>query len=136
MTGHYLTTVPEGCRCYFTEQRIPGEPHIPSFLDAEPNLDCPVHFTDLDRANDVISLLMQLVLSGSVQGADELDHCLEASSEGDGWNEPESETYTCTCEEWEGIGWVQIDPARTGRPDPMEVVRQWRLHVWPERTNS
>ena len=129
--GHYMTTIPAGCLCHYTEQRIPGEPHIPGYLDGEPNPDCPVHFTDLDRANDTIALLLRLVIDGSVQGPDEADHALEGSSDGDGWNEPWSEDYGCLCGEWDGIGWVQTDPACSGRPDPLEVIRAWRLHVWP-----
>lgn len=42
--GHYLTDPPpEGCICHYTVRRIPGEPHIPSYFDAEWNPDCPVH---------------------------------------------------------------------------------------------
>lgn len=41
---HHMTHICAGCECFFTEHGIPGEPHIPSYLEAEPNLDCPVHF--------------------------------------------------------------------------------------------
>lgn len=44
MSGHYLTTIPDGCTCDYTTQRIPGEPHIPAYLDGEPDPLCPVHF--------------------------------------------------------------------------------------------
>lgn len=38
-----MTTIPDGCECHYTSVRIPGEPHIPSYLEAEQNPDCPVH---------------------------------------------------------------------------------------------
>lgn len=44
MSGHYLTTIPPDCTCDYHEQRIPGEPHIPAYLDGEPDPLCPVHF--------------------------------------------------------------------------------------------
>jgi hypothetical protein len=38
-----MTTIPDGCECHYTSVSIPGEPHIPSYLEAEPNPNCPVH---------------------------------------------------------------------------------------------
>jgi hypothetical protein len=40
---HYMTHMCPGCECPATSVRIPGEPHIPSYLDMEWNPDCPVH---------------------------------------------------------------------------------------------
>ena len=40
---HYMTHVCPDCTCHHTEARIPGEPHIPSYLESELNPDCPVH---------------------------------------------------------------------------------------------
>ncbi|UQN29464.1 hypothetical protein [Brachybacterium kimchii] len=40
---HYMTHVCADCTCHVTEVRIPGEPHIPAYLDMEPNPECPVH---------------------------------------------------------------------------------------------
>jgi len=40
---HYMTHVCADCECHYTEVRIPGEPHIPSYLEAEMNPDCPIH---------------------------------------------------------------------------------------------
>lgn len=39
-----MTHLCPDCICYRTEVRIPGEPHIPANLEAEPNPKCPVHF--------------------------------------------------------------------------------------------
>jgi hypothetical protein len=39
-----MTHICEGCECWHREMRIPGEPHIPSYFEAEPNPDCPIHF--------------------------------------------------------------------------------------------
>jgi hypothetical protein len=40
---HYMTHICPGCTCYITEMRIPGEPQMGSYLEAEWNPDCPVH---------------------------------------------------------------------------------------------
>lgn len=42
-SAHYMTHVCPGCICHHIEVRIPGEPHIPAYLDAEPNPQCPLH---------------------------------------------------------------------------------------------
>ena len=44
--SHYMTHVCKGCDCHYTAQRIPGEPHIPSYLEMEPNPECPIHFPE------------------------------------------------------------------------------------------
>lgn len=44
---HYLSHVCKGCTCTYHEVHIPGEPHIPGYLDMEPNPDCPVHREDV-----------------------------------------------------------------------------------------
>ena len=41
---HYMTHVCPGCTCHHTEASIPGEPQMGTYLEAEPNPDCPVHF--------------------------------------------------------------------------------------------
>lgn len=41
--AHYLTHICADCSCHHTEVRIPGEPHIPSYYEAEMNPDCLVH---------------------------------------------------------------------------------------------
>jgi hypothetical protein len=41
---HYMTHICKGCECSHAERRIPGEPHMPAYYDAEPNPDCLVHF--------------------------------------------------------------------------------------------
>lgn len=48
---HYMTHVCPGCTCWVTEARIPGEPQMPSYLEVEPNPDCPIHFTEEERAD-------------------------------------------------------------------------------------
>ena len=40
---HYMTHICPGCTCHHTEVRIPGEPQIPAYLDAEQDPDCPRH---------------------------------------------------------------------------------------------
>uniref|UniRef100_A0AAU8GNX1 Uncharacterized protein n=1 Tax=Mycobacterium phage Pharb TaxID=3136626 RepID=A0AAU8GNX1_9VIRU len=42
--SHYMTTIEPGCKCHYTEQRDRAEPHLPAWLDMEPNPACPVHF--------------------------------------------------------------------------------------------
>lgn len=42
--SHYLVTIKDGCICHYEWARIPGEPHIPAYLEMEPEPDCPVHF--------------------------------------------------------------------------------------------
>ncbi|QFG09448.1 hypothetical protein I5H08_gp039 [Mycobacterium phage Yuna] len=44
MSGHYMTTVPEGCACHWYPVRDPAEPQLGSWLDGEPNPACWVHF--------------------------------------------------------------------------------------------
>lgn len=42
--SHYMTDPkPDGCTCWFELRRIPGEPHIPAYYDAEWNPTCPIH---------------------------------------------------------------------------------------------
>ena len=40
---HYMTHVCPNCTCRHAEARIPGEPHIPAYLEVELNPRCPVH---------------------------------------------------------------------------------------------
>lgn len=133
--SHYLTTIPEGCTCHYTEQRDPAEPHMPAFFDAEPNPNCRVHFTDLDRAQRQIDVLLMLLIQGCVTGSDGEEHTLFGADDGDGWDEPLSEAYSCSCAAWE-VTWVQIDPACSDRPAPTDIVRQWMAHVWPVATGE
>ena len=70
-------------------------------------------------------------------------HSLKYYWEGDGWNEPYSDRWTCACEDPEyprddvfEISWVQIDPECSGRPDFEVVVKQWLDHVVKERKND
>lgn len=46
---HYMTHICPGCTCHYTEQRIPGEPHIPPYLESEWNPDCPRHGLTFDE---------------------------------------------------------------------------------------
>lgn len=59
---------------------------------------------------------------------DEWNHSFVYSSEGDGWNEPLSDTSSCHCG-WDGLQWVQTDPEMTGRYAIWEHVFMWTRHV-------
>ena len=83
--------------------------------------------------HDVIRMLVSCTLT-PIAGGDDRDHELVFDGDGDGWNEPFSETNDCICGDWQ-IHWVQIDPEQTGRPDSVDVALAWRKHVldtWPE----
>lgn len=53
---------------------------------------------------------------------------LDAGIDGDGWNEPLSEQWTCGCGEWQGPEWTQSDPQGTGQPDPITASLEWLNH--------
>jgi len=38
-----MTHLCDDCTCRAYEVRIPGEPHIPAYLEAEPDPECPAH---------------------------------------------------------------------------------------------
>jgi hypothetical protein len=57
------------------------------------------------------------------------DHELVYEIDGDGWNEPQSETFSCHCGEWEGFDWIQTDPACSGRPDLITAAFLWLDHI-------
>ncbi len=58
------------------------------------------------------------------------DFCaLAVSADGDGWNEPFSEDYTCDCTYWEGMQWVQTDPKCLDRPSLDLILAYWLQHV-------
>ncbi|ASR85264.1 hypothetical protein I5H06_gp40 [Mycobacterium phage SirPhilip] len=44
MSGHYMTTIDERCACHHYPVRDPAEPQLGTWLEAEPNPACPVHF--------------------------------------------------------------------------------------------
>lgn len=74
--------------------------------------------------------IFMLVLGNSGMLNDEIhDHEFQWGTDGDGWNEPESDWAECHCQKWQHPGWVQIDPERTGRPDPVDMVLEWRDHI-------
>lgn len=56
-------------------------------------------------------------------------HDLEVSEDGDGWQEPFSEVWACTCEQWTGPEWVQRDPKCSDRPKLDSVLAEWLEHV-------
>lgn len=61
-------------------------------------------------------------------------HRLEEETDGDGWNEPFTFTYSCAC----GVQfahWVQTDRDCTGQPSLIdEVVPAYTAHLLDERT--
>jgi hypothetical protein len=59
---------------------------------------------------------------------DEYNHSFVFNSDGDGWNEPLSESGDCHCG-WQGLSWVQVDPACSGRYDIWEHVMEWVNHI-------
>lgn len=84
-----------------------------------------------DSLRDLVGLLVLPCVTTWHEDGYAVDHALEFREDGDGWNEPRSEDWGCTCEEWDGVGWVQTDPACSGRPDPVAVALAWRAHVFP-----
>ncbi|APD18224.1 hypothetical protein SEA_HAMMY_61 [Mycobacterium phage Hammy] len=52
--SHYMRTIPKGCKCWHTEARDPAEPHLGTWLDAEPNPQCRVHFPALWRIRRLV----------------------------------------------------------------------------------
>ncbi|QAX95602.1 hypothetical protein I5H03_gp044 [Mycobacterium phage Nibb] len=42
--SHYMRTLPEGCACHAYPVRDPAEPQLGTWLEAEPNPACWVHF--------------------------------------------------------------------------------------------
>lgn len=55
-------------------------------------------------------------------------HDLVREHDGDGWNEPLSASYSCSCGEWL-VHWVQSDREQSGRPDTSDVLCWWATHV-------
>lgn len=45
---HYMTHVCKGCSCHTTRVRIPGEPHIPAYIESEWNPACEIHREESD----------------------------------------------------------------------------------------
>lgn len=58
-------------------------------------------------------------------------HGLESDHYGDGWNEPYSDHYLCSCGGWE-FNWRQKDPTLSDRPEPHDVLVWWANHVETE----
>ncbi|QIG61575.1 hypothetical protein SEA_XIMENITA_66 [Mycobacterium phage Ximenita] len=44
MSGHYMTSRPDGCACHVYPVRDPAEPQLGTWYEAEPNPACRVHF--------------------------------------------------------------------------------------------
>lgn len=78
---------------------------------------------------------------GQIVGSEEDEHfhSFTFSDEGDGWNEPRSESSGCDCG-WQGLSWVQIDPKCTGRPSIWEYALAWKDHIlkdiWKEEDDE
>lgn len=81
-----------------------------------------------DALRDLVSLLILPCVTTWHADDYPVEHALIFSEEGDGWNEPMSEDWSCSCEEWEGVEWVQRDPKCSGRPDHVGVALAWREH--------
>lgn len=77
--------------------------------------------------NDLVRMLVASSLE-PVLGGDEKDHELVYETDGDGWNEPEIDQYSCICDGW-AVEWTQRDPERSGRLDPVDAALAWREHV-------
>lgn len=70
-----------------------------------------------------------LLLGGNAMLSDlDHDHDFYWESDGDGWNEPYSDSFSCHCNDW-GISWVQQDRDCSGRIDLHEAVLQWVAHI-------
>ena len=77
---------------------------------------------------------LALVILGS-QGLIEDDyynHSFIAYEDGDGWNEPRSDDFSCSCEQWEGPSWVQKDPQCSGRIDLPDAALEWVKHIYKD----
>lgn len=58
-----------------------------------------------------------------------MTHTLNAHTDGDGWNEPHHEEFTCSCGGWH-TEWTQTDPNSSDRPDLFaETLPAWSQHV-------
>lgn len=76
-----------------------------------------------EALRDLVALLVQPCVSDG-----EEEHALIFEDGGDGYSEPWSESWSCSCYGWDGVWWVQTDPDCTGRPDHVEVALAWREH--------
>lgn len=77
---------------------------------------------ETSRLRDAIARMVRRAGSG--------DHAFEHYHDGDGWTEPFSDTYSCSCRHLLA-DWTQTDPQHTGRPDPADMLLAWRAHVIP-----
>jgi len=50
--GHYMAHICRGCTCFHCEVRIPGEPHMPGYLETEQNEKCPIHGRKSEEAGE------------------------------------------------------------------------------------
>lgn len=107
--------------------------------------DADYHFTwgDIDevdtaRANakqgaalrDAVAMMVFAQSHGEING-----HGFEVAMDGDGWNEPFSDHYTCICEGW-SIEWTQTDREHTDRTDPADALLAWHTHVEEETAKA
>lgn len=75
--------------------------------------------------------------------ADSDEHAFDHGHDGDGWNEPFSDDYSCLCGDW-SLTWVQSDPGQTDRPDPADALLAWFAHYeqaysdpgWPDEPTT
>lgn len=81
-------------------------------------------YSDLE---DLVSLLVLGPLSMIDDGVEY--HDFVWSEDGDGWNEPYSDNFSCACGNWDGPFWCQTDPQCSGRPGMVEVALLWRQHI-------
>lgn len=84
--------------------------------------DFPQYDYTVQTREDFLEEVLQTVIFSEF-------HSLDVYEEGDGWNEPRYEEFSCGCDGWEGPSWVQVDPECTGRPSMLEVVSEWLQHV-------
>lgn len=75
---------------------------------------------------DIIAYL--ILGSEALIESEEDNHTFVFSSDGDGWNEPFSESGDCHCG-WQGLSWVQTDPRCSGRPSLWEYALEWANHI-------
>lgn len=79
--------------------------------------------------NEYQDMIAFLVLGGeAVIEDDEHNHDFVYHFEGDGWNEPFSESGDCHCG-WQGLSWTQTDPQMSGRYQIWEYVFVWTKHI-------
>lgn len=127
--GEGSDDAPDRDECFFPLTAREVEPFVHAVLDAAAfHGDPPEVRSANEKVRDAIDLLL---FSSEIDGG---IHHLEADHDGDGWNEPFSDRYWCSCHAededptWT-LDWMQYDRDQTGRPNSTDVLLAWSAHV-------